>query len=124
MSSKKKFSLIDRIKSIGYATEGIVEFFTSQHNALIQGVAAIVVVALGFIYDIAITEWCFLIIAIAMVIVAEMLNTAIEYLTNIASPQISKKAKVVKDIAAGGVLVAAIASLIIGVLIFLPKMFV
>ena len=124
MNKNKPFSIIDRLKSIGYAMEGLVTFFTSQHNALIQGVAALVVIALGIIYEISDIEWCFIIIAIAMVIVAEMLNTAIELLADEVNPEIHPQVKKIKDVAAGAVLIAAIAAAIIGSIIFFPKMFI
>ena len=122
MKSQKSFSIISRIKSFGYAIEGIITFFRTQHNAWIHAFATIVVVIFGFIFKVNSNEWCLLTIAITMVIGAEMLNTAIEFLTDIASPGYNLQAKKVKDVAAGAVLMTAIAAVIIGVLVFLPKM--
>jgi diacylglycerol kinase (ATP) len=121
MKNKKSFRISDRIKSVGYAMEGIGTFFKTQHNAWIHTFATVVVIAAGFILKVSNFEWCWLISAIAMVFIAEMFNTAIEFLTDIASPDIHPKAKVVKDVAAGAVLIASIASVIIGLIIFLPK---
>ena len=123
MKSNKPFNLVDRLKSIGFAMEGLLLFFQSQHNALIQGVATIIVILLGFVYKISATEWCLLTFAIALVITAEMLNTAIELLTDEVHPKKHDNAKKIKDIAAGAVLIAAIAAAIIGGIIFVPKMF-
>lgn len=123
MNNNNPFRISDRIKSVGYALEGVVVFFKTQHNALIQTIFAVAAIILGCIWEISATEWCFLIFAIALVFITEMLNTAIEFLTDLASPNIHPQAKKVKDVAAGAVLVAAITAAIIGLIIFLPKMF-
>jgi diacylglycerol kinase len=67
------------------------------------------------------TEWCWIIIAIALVFITEMLNTSIEFLTDLVSPNYHPLAKNTKDVAAGAVLVAAIIAIILGLMIFLPK---
>lgn len=121
MNNHKPFRISDRIKSVSYALEGVSLFFKTQHNAIIQAIAAIAVIILGYIWEINTTEWCLLIFAIALVFITEMLNTAIEFLTDLASPEINPQAKKVKDVAAGAVLVAAIAAAIIGAIVFLPK---
>ncbi len=122
MDSNKPFLIKDRIKSFGYAFEGIALFFRSQHNAWIHIFATGIVIVSGFTLKVNATDWCWLIFAMAMVIITEMLNTAIEFLTDIASPEIHPLAKKVKDVSAGAVLVAAIASVLIGLIVFLPKM--
>ncbi len=123
MNNNKQFSLSNRIKSFGYAVEGIIIFFKTQHNAWIHAFAAIIVVVLGLVLKINNNEWCLVVIAITMVIAAEMLNTAIEFLTDIASPDYHEMAKKVKDVAAGAVFVTAIAAVVIGLIVFLPKIF-
>ena len=122
MSSNKPFSITGRIKSFGFAIEGIITFFKTQHNAWIHALAAIIVVILGFILKVNSYEWCILAIAIALVFISEMLNTAIEFLTDIVSPDYNLQAKKVKDVAAGAVLITSIAAVVIGVIIFLPKL--
>ncbi len=121
MSNNKSFSISNRIKSFGFAIEGIITFFKTQHNAWIHAFAALIVVVLGFALNVNNAEWCFLITAIALVFISEMLNTAIEFLTDIVSPDYNLKAKKVKDVAAGAVLISALAALVIGVIVFLPK---
>ncbi len=121
MNNNKHFSFSARIKSLGYALEGIVLFFKTQHNAFLQAIAAIVVIIFGFVLEVNVIEWCFLITAISLVFITEMLNTAIEFLTDLASPDIHIQAKKVKDVAAGAVLMAAIIAVAIGMIIFLPK---
>jgi diacylglycerol kinase (ATP) len=122
MSSNKSFSITNRIKSFGFAFEGIITFFKTQHNAWIHAIAAVSVIVLGFVLKVNNTEWCLLANAIALVFISEMLNTAIEFLTDIVSPHYNPKAKKVKDVAAGAVLISAIAAVVTGLIVFLPKL--
>lgn len=85
--------------------------------------SAFIVIIAGLLTGLAIVEWLIIILAITLVIGAEMVNTAIEYVVDLASPEIHPLAKQAKDVAAGAVLVFAMASVIIGLLIFLPKWF-
>ena len=117
----KFFHFQNRIKSFGFAIQGIIVFFKTQVNAWIHLLAAIVAGVTGYILKIDKTEWCWIVLAIAMVFVTELLNTALEFLTDLASPSIHPLAKKVKDIAAGAVLIAAIAAVVIAAIIFLPK---
>ena len=118
---ENKFSLISRIKSFAYAFNGLKTFFTTQHNSWIHLSAAILVIILGFIFHVNSYEWCVLIFAIGFVFVAEIFNTAIEFLSDFVSPDQHPQIGKIKDIAAGGVLISAIASAIIGLVIFVPK---
>lgn len=81
----------------------------------------VLVIISGFIFKISITEWIICIVLFGLVITAELINTAIETTVDIVMPEKNEKAKLAKDIAAGAVLVSAIASAIIGIIIFLPK---
>lgn len=121
MSNDNPFRLHSRIKSFGFAIEGIATFFKTQPNASIHAVAAVAVIVSGFVFDVTATEWCMLLIAIALVFLAEMLNTAIEFLTDLVSPDYHPLAKKVKDVAAGAVLFTAIAAASIGLIVFVPK---
>lgn len=118
--STKKFSLSDRIKSFTYAFEGLATFFKTQHNAWIHLVAAGCTIALGYLFSITGNEWCWIIAAVAMVFIAEMLNTAIEFMCDVVSPEIHPQIKKVKDVSAAAVLIAAIAAVLIGLIIFVP----
>ena len=109
------------INSFKYAIEGIISSFKTERNMKIHVLAMIIVIALGFFFKLDKVEWCFIIIAIASVISAELFNTAIETVVDMVSPERNPKAKLVKDIAAGAVLVVAIGSAIIGFIIFGPK---
>ena len=92
----------------------------TQHNARIHALAAILVVAAGILLRISLAEWALIALAIVCVWVAEALNTAIELLVDLASPGPHALARKAKDVAAGAVLVAAIGSVIVGVLVFGP----
>ncbi len=117
----EKFSFRKRAKSFGYAGKGLKSFITKEHNAWIHSAATILVILAGIILHISIHEWIIIIICIGGVFSAEAFNTAIERLVNLVSPDYNKTAGDVKDIAAGAVLIWAIAAAIIGMIIFVPK---
>ncbi len=104
-----------------YAAEGIVTLFKTQRNARIHLFAALVVIAAGFYFELSSIEWCLIVLTIVLVIALEGVNTAIEFLTDLASPDIHPLAKATKDVAAGAVLIAAIGAAVIGCIIFLPN---
>lgn len=110
------------IKSFGYAFYGICTAI-KERNMRIHLFCAVAVFIAGLLTGISVLEWLIIIMIIALVIAAEMINTAIESVVNLASPDFHPLAKQAKDIAAGAVLVFAMASVIIGLLIFLPKWF-
>lgn len=102
-----------------YAFNGLRVFFKTQLNAKIHLIAAVIVIACGFYYQISKTDWIALTFAIGLVLTTEALNTAIEFLTDKVSPEYSEEAKKVKDVAAGAVLISAITAVIIGLIVFL-----
>lgn len=89
----------------------------SQHNARVHAFATITVVAAGLVFRLARTERCWIVLAIAGVWVAEALNTAFEFLCDVASPEFHPVVKQAKDVAAGAVLISAIGAAVIGLLI-------
>ncbi len=103
------------------AFKGIAKLFKTERNAQIHAFALVVVVILGVYLSLDTTEWCLVILCSGMVIAAEGFNTAIEHTVDILSPDIQEKAGNAKDIAAGAVLLAAIAAGVVGTLIFGPK---
>lgn len=113
--------LTRRLHSFGHAFRGLAILVKTQHNARIHAIATILAIAAGFLFRISSTEWCLIGLAIICVWVTEALNTSIEFLVDLASPAPHPLAAKAKDVAAGAVLVAAIGSLIIGVLVFGPK---
>lgn len=92
----------------------------SQHNAWIHAIATVAVVIISVYFGLTKTEWCWIILAIISVWTAEALNTAFEFLTDVASPGIHPLAEKAKDVAAGAVLIAALGSALIGLLVFGP----
>lgn len=110
-----------RINSFRYAGKGVLFFIKTQPNARIHLVAAVIVVSLGRVFEISLHEWIGIVWAIGLVLVTEATNTALEELVNFVSPDYHKKAGIVKDVAAGAVLLAAATALTIGLIIFVPK---
>lgn len=109
-----------RINSFKYAITGIGTFFRSQTHPKIHLLAAIIVTSAGFYYKVSASEWLVLIVIMTIVIVAEAFNSAIEMLCDKITSEHDPIIKNVKDISAGAVLISAIASVIIGLIIFLP----
>ena len=109
------------IHSFKYAFSGIGSAFLSEANMRIHVLVMILVVLFGVFLKISTLEWIICIALFGLVISAELFNTAIEYVVDIASPEKQEKARLAKDIAAGAVLITAIAAAIIGLIIFLPK---
>ena len=95
----------------------------SQHNAWIHALATGLVVATGFYFGLARAEWCLVVLAIVSVWTAEALNTAFEFLCDVASPEYHPLVEKAKDVAAGAVLICAIGAAVVGGLIFIPKIF-
>ena len=111
-----------RAQSFVYAFKGIKELFISQPNAQIHLVAIVVIGVLGSYVGLNNMEWCLVIVCMALVLVAEGLNTAVEFLTDLASPDFHPLAGKAKDVAAGSVLIAVILGGIVWGIIFLPKL--
>jgi len=109
-----------RFKAIGYAIEGWWHVIRTQRNAWVHTSASISVLLLGLWLRLTRNEWAIIILTIAMVWMAEFLNTALETLTDLISPQQNHLAKTSKDVGAAAVLIAAGASVIIGLLILGP----
>ena len=109
-----------RIKSFGYAFKGIASLLKREHYAWIHCIAIIVVTLAGLHFGITRTEWCIVCLCFGMVLAAEGFNTAIERLVDLVSPDFHPVAGDVKDVAAGAVLICAIAAAIIGMIIFIP----
>lgn len=108
-------------KGFVFAFKGIRYTFNTQINFRVQCLLAIIVISLCFYMKISVAEWLWILGAIALVLMAELGNTAIESLVDLVSPEYNIKAGIIKDIMAGMVLIAAFTALIIGVLILLPK---
>ena len=116
----QKFSLRRRLKSFHYAFRGLYYFFTKTHNAIVHAVATVVVIVLAVIVQLPLSKLIFVIIAIGLVWMAELFNTAIEQICDMIHPQQHPKIKFIKDLAAAAVLVTAIMAFIIACIIFIP----
>lgn len=115
-----KFSVRKRIRSFGYAFEGMATLVRDEHNARIHVLALVCAIALGILLGITKTEWCLVVLCIGGVLMAEAMNTAVEALADLVSPERHPLVKKAKDVAAAGVLIMAIAAAAIGLCIFLP----
>lgn len=109
--------------SFYYAAEGMVDLLRNQPHARFHALATALVIVAGLVAKLSRTEWCLLILSITLVWVAEALNTAVEYVTDLASPEIHPLAKKAKDVAAGAVLCAALGAAGLGLIIFWPHFF-
>lgn len=114
--------LHSRGRSFRYAFQGIATFFRTQVNARIHLLAVVVITLLGVWLKLSVNEWIAILICMALVIVTEALNTALEYLTDLASPDFHPLAGKAKDVAAGAVLLAVIFCAVVWGLIFIPKL--
>jgi diacylglycerol kinase (ATP) len=116
----ERFSISDRIQSIKYAIRGIRLMLKSQHNAWVHAVATAIVFTVGGLFCLTASQWCWIVLAIMAVWTAEALNTALELLADVASPEIHPLVEKAKDVAAGAVLISAIGSVVIGLLVLGP----
>lgn len=114
-------AMLRLIKSFGYAFKGLWYATKTQLNFRIHLVAMVVIVASGFYLHLQQSEWLWISLAITMVLTAELLNTAIEVLTDRVSPEYNVKAGHVKDVAAGAVTVTVAFAVVVGAIIMLPK---
>jgi diacylglycerol kinase len=112
-----------RIQSFGYAGRGIKIVFGSEANMKIHIFTSVLVIIGGFALKINITEWCLCLLCVGLVVGAEMMNTAVETVVDLVSPDFHPLAGKAKDIAAGAVLICAVISIIVGLLIFIPKIY-
>ena len=116
------FSLRARAQSFVDAFRGIAALLANEPNARIHLLATIAAIALGAWLGLSASEWCWIALAIALVWVAEALNSALEVLADAIHPARDPRIGRAKDLAAGAVLVAAIASAVIGALLFGPRL--
>ena len=118
-NSPKQSYLGKQLKSFSFAFNGL-KLMWQDHNVWVHVPAAIIVTALGAYLEVERSDWLWLVLAISLMWIGETFNTAIEKLTDLASPEYHKLAGEVKDIAAGGVLLCLFCAAIIGILVFYP----
>jgi diacylglycerol kinase len=118
---REQFSIQKRIRSFHYAFSGLRLIFKTEHNAWIHMAATITVLALAVALKVSATEGALLAIAVGMVWITEFINTCIEKTMDFISTEHHPSIRLIKDLSAGAVLVAAIISVVIGCLVFIPK---
>ncbi len=111
-----------RHKSFGFAFQGWAYVLRTQRNTWIHATASIIVIALAYWLGVHVVDWALLILTIAIVWVAEFFNTAIETVVDLTTKEFHPLAKIAKDVAAAGVLITAVASILVGVLILGPHL--
>lgn len=111
-----------RIKGGGYALKGAWLLLKNEASIQVQFGIGIVMTIIGFYFEISPTEWMLQTLAIGMVISIEGLNTAVEEIADFIHPEFHKKIGFIKDVAAGAVFMAAFAAIVIGCIIYIPKL--
>ena len=111
------------IKSFHYAIQGIGYALKTQQNMRVHRLMMLLIICLGLFLKLTAIEWIFIFICCGLVIASELINTALETVVDLSTSDINFKAKIAKDCAAAAVLIFAIMSLVIGLIIFIPKIF-
>ena len=120
----KKKGINRLVKSFTYAFDGLKYAFKYEQNILIHTLATILVIIAGIFFKISLTEWLVLALIIGLVIATELINTSIEATIDLVTKDVHPLAKVAKDTAAAAVLVFGLTAIVIGCIIFLPKILV
>jgi len=110
-----------RLKSIGFALKGAYKLITTEHSIMVQFSIAILLVIAGFYFHISREEWMLQTLAFGLVLGIESLNTAVEKIADFIHPEFHDRIGFIKDIAAGAVMFAATAAIVVGLLIYVPK---
>lgn len=113
--------ILKRIRSFRYAIQGIFDLFLSQGNAQVHLLAVVVIVGLGLYLGLSAVEWGLILICMALVLSLEAMNTAVEYIVDLVSPELHPLAGKAKDVAAAAVLLAVMVCGVVWGIIFLPK---
>ncbi len=113
--------ILGRLKSTIYASKGLWVLITTEHSFMIHGSIFIILLALGFYFDITLMQWGLQILVSSLVMAAEALNTALEKLSDHIEPQKHKTIETIKDVGAGAVLIGFFAEIAIVALIYIPK---
>jgi len=118
---KKEKGLKKFINSFKYPIKGLKYAYKNEQNLYVDIIIALIVIILGIVLNISITEWALLSITIGLVLSAELFNTALEAIVDLVTEKYHPLAKVAKDTSAAAVFVLAIVAIIEGIIIFLPK---
>jgi len=117
------FKISRLFKSFQYAFRGLIKTIHEEQNLKLQFTAAFIAIGAAFFFKISAVEWLVLILAISLVILMEIINSAIERVTDVLKPRINSYVKEIKDIMAAAVMLSSITSAIIGLIIFGPRLF-
>ncbi len=118
---KKRYGVKRLFQSFHYAFEGILYTLFNEQNFFIHLIIGTLVIILGFLFHINTVEWLFLVVMIGLVLTAELINTSIEAIVDLISLEEHPLAKIAKDTASAAVLTFALTSVVVGFIIFLPK---
>jgi diacylglycerol kinase (ATP) len=121
--AKKEPFITNRLKGVNYAFKGALLLLKTEASIQIQMAIAIIMTIVGFYYNISSIEWIVQTLAIGLIMSVEGLNTAIEKLSDFIHPEHHSKIGFIKDIAAGAVFIGSVSALIIGFIIYIPKIF-
>ena len=121
--NSNKFSLKSRFESFKFAFRGLRSLLKNEHNSRIHFIAAIAAIIAGIILKINMLEWSLLILVIGFVFLTELLNSSLETLADFVDPEWNESIRKAKDYAAAAVLISATISVVVGALIFVPKIF-
>ncbi|QBZ98827.1 diacylglycerol kinase family protein [Flavobacterium sangjuense] len=110
-----------RLKSVGFALKGAYKLITTEHSVMVQFSLAVLLVIAGFYFEISREEWMMQTLAFGLVLGIESLNTAVEKIADFIHPEFHDRIGFIKDIAAGAVMFAATAAIVVGLLIYVPK---
>jgi diacylglycerol kinase len=124
MKKNRSLSLMQHLKSFVYAFNGLKVLMKEEVNARIHLIITIIVILAGFLFKISISEWLFISVSIGFVFVVEILNTAIENISDFISPEKNDKIKKIKDLSAAAVLISALTAVVVGLIVFLPRIIV
>lgn len=111
-----------RLKSVTFAYKGAFKLITTEHSIMVQFSIGIIMTIAGFYFNITATEWLFQTFAIGLIMSIEGLNTAVEKIADFIHPNYHERIGFIKDIAAGSVFFAAVTAIIIGLIIYVPKL--
>jgi len=109
------------IKSFGYALKGLHQMVKTEQNARVHLMVTVLVLIAALLFGLTATEWCLILLCMALVWAAEAFNTAIETVTDHLFKERNETARIIKDVAAGAVFVCAVAAAACGLIIFIPK---
>lgn len=119
---QKKFSIKERLLTFKHVFNGVSVLWKEEHNARIHIITSFIVLTLSFLLNLSSTEWLIILVLIALVLSLEIINTAIENICDYISPEWHQAIKKIKDLSAAAVFLAAMISVVCGIIIFLPKL--